>query len=660
MNVKEKEAYSLHMSFRYLLALGLLAGLAFADYLILKHQILSTESDAAQINTSGRQRMLVERTALLARYLVSTPDRRERANVREQLFEAIQLLEQYQDAMIHGDPSLRLPGNPPPEVRALYFGPPMFLQTRLRNYLTAVKVLSRTPDAELTPQETHLGYIRTVASGKMLAALDHVVDHYQKQSEAKIARVERLERWIFWTTFLVLGATGLFIFRPMVRRVHQEMDRLAHSYQELNNVTKELLKVNEKLERLALLDPLTELLNRRGLQQALSVEIQRIQRDPSDLHVLLVDLDDFKTINDTLGHAVGDIVLKEVALKLKASLRVTDYVARIGGDEFMILLPQTRRAEGMQVAEKVRFAIAGAKILLSSGKAVQATASLGFMAVSQETPSIDELLTETHVALSKSKEAGKNRVSYNLSGLRDEELVKAGGHTPPKVDMALRRDGKLRVVKQPIFHLDDLRNIGYEFLSRSSVVGFEMPDDFFRACLEANILTLVDHRCLKICIAAAISLPPEIRRHLNLFPSTLIDIPVQHLVETIPRDSPQGTYCIEISEQQIIGDPSYLVGAVNELKRAHLLVAIDDVGFGWSSLESLILLEPDIVKIDKRYVHEIAKDLSRRRSLKRLLKVTEDLGTEVMAEGIESQEDLEVLRDLGVRYGQGFLLGRPA
>lgn len=646
----ERKLYSLHVTFWCLVALGLLAGLALADHLILKNQIVGTELDARQINMSGRQRMLVERTALLGRYLVSAPDRRERANIREQLLEAIQLLEQYQEAMT----------NPPPEVRAVYFKSPAFLDTRLRNYLTAVKVLSRTPDAELTPSDTRLTYIRNVASGKMLEALDTVVNLYQKQSEAKIARVKRLEQGIFWITLLVLAATGFFIFRPTVRRIRQEMDRLAHSYQELDKVTKELRTSNEKLERLALLDPLTELLNRRGLQQALSLEIQRIQREPSDLHALLVDLDDFKTINDTLGHAVGDIVLKEVALNLKASLRATDYVARIGGDEFMVLLPQTRRAEGMRVAEKVRFGIAGAKILLSSGKGVRVTASLGFMTISQETPSIDELLTETHLALAKSKEAGKNRVSCALSGTPEDGRMNEGKQAFVKVDVALRRNSKLHVLKQPIFHLDHLRNVGYEFLSRSSIAGFEMPDDFFRACLESNILTLVDHRCLRTCIAAGISLPAGMRRHLNLFPSTLIDIPVQHLVETIPLDSPEGTYCIEISEQQIIGDPSYLAGAVNELKRSHLLVAIDDVGFGRSSLESLVLLEPDIVKIDKKCVGGIARDLSRARSLKRLLRVTEALGTEVMAEGIEFQEDLEVLRDLGVKYGQGFLLGKPA
>ena len=124
-----------------------------------------------------------------------------------------------------------------------------------------------------------------------------------------------------------------------------------------------------------------------------------------------------------------------------------------------------------------------------------------------------------------------------------------------------------------------------------------MPDDFFRVCLEANMLTLVDRQCLHSCLAA--------------------------------------------------------------FRRAGVLIGVDDVGFGRSSLESLVVLEPDVIKIDKRCVQGIAHDSSRARSLKRMLKVTEDLGTDVVADGIEAPDDLHALKELGVRYGQGFLLGVP-
>ncbi|HZN61897.1 MAG TPA: diguanylate cyclase [Planctomycetota bacterium] len=455
------------------------------------------------------------------------------------------------------------------------------------------------------------------------------------------------------------GAQDYLIKSPgdrsaFVRTLRHALER--HRYRRmLEHVTGELREANSMLERLALLDPLTGLLNRRGLQQVLSREVHQVRRDGAELLVLLVDIDDFKRINDALGYAVGDVVLKEIARKLQVSLRATDEVARIGGDEFMILFPQTRRAEGMRVAEKVRLALSGSPLSLPSGP-LRVTASLGLLAVSNATPSIDELLSQAHVILTRSKRSGKNRVSYGWSATPHGE----DRHPLTTVLNGLRGGESLRAVMHPIFNLEDEREVGFEFLSRLLPGSFEMPDDFFRLSLEANILTLVDHRCFKNCVAAAAMLPAGIRRHVNLFPSTIIDIPVQHLVESLPRNGARKDFCIEISEQQIIGDPSYLVGIVDAFKREGVLVAIDDVGYGRSCLESVVLLEPDLVKIDKVCVNGIGRDESRARSLKRLIKVANSLGAEIVAEGIESRDDLDVLRDLGVKSGQGFLWGVPA
>lgn len=427
---------------------------------------------------------------------------------------------------------------------------------------------------------------------------------------------------------------------------------------ELSAVTNELLTANVRLERLALVDPLTELLNRRGLQEALSREIQFARHDESDLVAVLMDLDDFKHINDALGHAVGDVIIKEVAHKIKGTLRATDYVARVGGDEFLALMPQTRLAEGIQIAQKLRLAVSDLPIMLSLRDTSKITTSLGLLMVTDEMVSIDELLAKAHLALEKSKKRGKNRLSYGLGGPKDDAIQEGNSHPLTDIFASLRRGDRYRVVKQPIFRLATNEKTGYEFLSRLEIEGFEMPDDFFRLCLENNILTIVDYHCLKNCISRGQQLPPNLRKHLNLFPSTIIDIS-EELMKAFPANAVPGTYCIEISEQQIIGDPAYLIEPVNRFKKQGILIAIDDVGFGRSCLESLIGLEPDIIKIDKRWVNGIAKNDKSAVSLKRLLKVTEALGAEVVAEGIEYQEDLDLLKELGVEFGQGYLLGRP-
>jgi len=413
------------------------------------------------------------------------------------------------------------------------------------------------------------------------------------------------------------------------------------------------IQAQKELARLVLVDPLTELLNRRGLQKALSHEVDRSRRNGSGLHVLLVDVDDFKEINDALGHAVGDVALQEIGKAVKASVRSTDYVARIGGDEFLVLLPETSPAEAERVAERIRLGMSGLAFS-SHAHGGRVTASLGLVRVSPDTPSIDELLSQGHLVLREAKQAGKDRVSSQRGG-RVEQLRSDRA----RVVEELQRGGAFRALMQPIVRLADESTVGYELLARSLIEGYELPADLFPVCSEANILTLVDHWCFRACLAAANWGDPTIRYHVNLFPSTLIDVPIEYLLDAFPDERAKRACCVEISEQQIVGDPSYLVGPVSALREQGLAIAVDDVGFGRSSLESLILLEPEVVKVDRLCIEGIAHDLTKLRSLKRLLNVAGALGADVVAEGIESPDDLRALRKLEVDYGQGFLFGEP-
>jgi len=424
---------------------------------------------------------------------------------------------------------------------------------------------------------------------------------------------------------------------------------------ELQTVTRQLREANENLERLALVDPLTELLNRRGLQQSLSREIENVKKQGAEVLVLLIDIDDFQRVNDNLGHVVGDMALKEMSRKIRACVRSADYVSRIGGDEFLLLMPKARASEVVRIAERIRLAISTTTIHVSTGT-LQLTASIAVMMLSGETPSIDELLMHTHQIL-ESKGGGKNRVSYGGSQFDDT----ARRHKS-QTDMcsALSRGERLSIVRQPIIRLSDQTNAGWELLSRFTNGTLQMPDNFFRVCAEQNILTIVDHHCLKHCLSAAAALDPAARKHINLFPSTLMGIPIDHLIEQFPSDAPRETFVIEISEQQILGDAIHLEEHVQAFKRASILVAIDDVGFGKSCLENLVVLEPDIIKIDKRCTRGLSESPERRVEFARYLKVSRNLAPEVIVEGIETKDDLEVVRDLGVTLGQGFYWGMPA
>jgi EAL domain-containing protein (putative c-di-GMP-specific phosphodiesterase class I) len=288
---------------------------------------------------------------------------------------------------------------------------------------------------------------------------------------------------------------------------------------------------------------------------------------------------------------------------------------------------------------------------------VTLTASLGVSMLPADISSIEEILVSTRSAIKQSKHLGKNRVSSEAGTTGQLVSDQSGKSSIPEM---LVSGTHFRAYLQPIVDLEKNRTIGCEMLTRSTIPALESPDDFFRASTEHRLLTAVDLACLKACLRAVEGWSRSTRVHVNLFPSTIIDTPVDRLLSLFRSDGQKHKYCIEISEQQFIGDPSNLRERILALKNEGVLVGIDDVGFGRSSLESLIVLEPDVVKIAPKYVIGVAAAPFRQKLLTRLARLVQALGAEIVAEGIETAEELAIVRNLGIPYGQGFLWGRPA
>jgi diguanylate cyclase (GGDEF)-like protein len=428
--------------------------------------------------------------------------------------------------------------------------------------------------------------------------------------------------------------------------------------EEVLELKSKLHAAQEQLERLANTDYLTESLNTRGLELVLQAEENRSGRSGSQLVAMLIDCDNFQKVNMAFGPSTGDVVLKEVAKRIRGNLRPTDHVARVGGDEFLVLLPDTQVAYGMKVAERIRASIADSPLRLAQD-VVSLTASIGVSNLPPKLVTTSEALTFTRAALRRSKSSGMNKVSLandiaNISSAESKYV-----DTAKTVVETLLDQNSFRVVYQPVVALATEKIIGYEALTRGPDGAFESPADFFRLCVEHNILTAVDLQCLKLCLANTASrhTAPNLRVHVNLFPSTLLETPIEKLIELFPAKSSEVTYCVEISEQQFVCEPANIRPHVLALKNAGVLVAVDDVGFGRSSLETLILLEPDMVKVDRTYVSGVAGEPAKARLLRRLANVAKSLGSEIVAEGIENRNDLPLLIDMGINYGQGFLWG---
>ena len=271
-------------------------------------------------------------------------------------------------------------------------------------------------------------------------------------------------------------------------------------------------------------------------------------------------------------------------------LRPSDHIARIDQDRFLVLLPDTRMAEGTQVGEKLRCVVGNSPLALLP-QPLSVDMGVAVMQVQRETCSIGEILERAHSSLrcESSEVVTSKKSSTNTITI------------PDLVDLnSTVNHGRFRAVSQPILELQKEEVLGYELLSRGPVGGsLEMAVDFFRIALEANMLTTIDLSCLKACVEVSKRLHPKGKFHLNLFPSTILGTPSERLMDLLTVTEEGVTFCIEISEQQFIGDPACLREHVAAFKEKGIEVSIDDVGLGRSRLKTLIMLEPDVVKIDR-------------------------------------------------------------
>ena len=441
---------------------------------------------------------------------------------------------------------------------------------------------------------------------------------------------------------------GEFDRRLLVRTIRYAIER-SRGRSEIERVSRELQVANARLENLLMVDPLTSLLNRRGLDQALAQSLERMKREQIEVLAFFVDLDRFKEINDEHGHSVGDVVLTEIAAKLREAARGCDWVGRVGGDEFLLLMPSAEGADLQAIAERLRLTISSV-CLDAGGRSIRVTACVAGLVLPHDADSLDIILSRVHLLLRRTKNRGKNCVAWD--GM---EMDPAEGVESICDDIRLGRG--VYAVIQPIFRLSDMSVAGFELLSRfrKAIVS---PEAVFRLCAERNMLSLADHFCLRTCVALAEALPLHTTRHVNLFPSTVMGIAPEHLLDLFPRN--KELYCVELSEQQMLGDLTRLQERVTALRREGLRIACDDVGFGRSHLESLVLLEPDVIKIDRIFVDMIKPGTTQVPVLDGLIAMSKDLDCEIVAEGVETEGDLEVLRELGVDQAQGFLWGVPA
>jgi diguanylate cyclase (GGDEF)-like protein/PAS domain S-box-containing protein len=421
----------------------------------------------------------------------------------------------------------------------------------------------------------------------------------------------------------------------------------------------------EQLTHQAFHDPVTGLANRALFAERVRHAIARTRREHHSVAVVFLDLDDFKTINDSLGHAAGDEVLVEVAKRLATSVRATDTAARFGGDEFALLLEDIEGVqEAADTAERVLDALA--LPLPVAHKELSLRCSIGISVVSKEAPAgAEELIRDADAAMYRAKRDGKG--SYRLFEPEMHEGVLARLELRTDLQRAIATE-QLELHYQPVVRIKDGSICGVEALLRwrHPERGMISPDQFIPLAEETGLIVPIGRWVLREGCRHARrmreALPPDAA------PTMSINLSVKQLqhsdVIADVRDAVQeagidpSALTLEITETVLMADTDLAVTRLKELKALGVQLALDDFGTGYSSLSYLSRFPVDILKMDRSFLCDGASpEMSDLASAVLALGTT--LNLPVVAEGIEQPEQWTSLRDLGCEFGQGFFFARP-
>ncbi len=424
-------------------------------------------------------------------------------------------------------------------------------------------------------------------------------------------------------------------------------------------------RAQTELAHQALHDPLTGLPNRVVFADRTEQALRRLRRQHGRIAVLFIDMDRFKLVNDDMGHAVGDAVLIEAGRRLCAAARAEDTVARIGGDEFTILCENLDEGNVTLVAQRVVDAFS--RPFTAQGREFYMSASVGVCATDSAHTTLDEMLCDADVALYGAKQHGRGRFEVFAPTANGERVDRFG------IERALRtalREGQLVLHYQPIVDLDSGRTCAVEALVRwqHPERGLVPPGDFIAVAEESGLIVEIGAWVLREACAQfglwrkTIAIHPDLRMAVNVAARQLADPAFVGLVAEASATSglEPAALCLEITESAAIQDTAVVRETLRALTAMGVSIALDDFGVGFSSLDHIRSLPPvDVIKIDRSFIAGLRESDADRAVVTTVLGLAAALGSTAVAEGIESEDQLALLRTMGCKVGQGFHFARP-
>lgn len=420
-----------------------------------------------------------------------------------------------------------------------------------------------------------------------------------------------------------------------------------------------------QLTRQALRDNLTGLPNRVLFMDRLNRAMTRQKRNSEyRFAVLMIDLDSFKRVNDTLGHQAGDHLLQEVAARLTQCLRTMDTVARMGGDEFAVLLEDfLSNQEAIGITRRLLDTIR--QPLKIQDRDVLVSASVGVVLQTSRYTSPNDMLRDADISMYRSKELGKNQFKV-FSKSMYEQVVQT-----VQLENDLRRalvENEFELFFQPIYALIGQKLRGFEALIRWNhpLRGYLAPGEFIPVAEETGLITEIGkwvmRRGCRVLAGWQAQFPGlDISLSLNLSPKDLLQVSlIPILTELLNETGLKARHIkLEITETAVMDNPEQATSRLERLQKMGFQIAMDDFGTGYSSLSYLQRLPIDILKIDRSFVQTMLENPNNLEIIKAIIGLGKILDLRIVAEGVETQEQLESLQELGCDLGQGYHLGRP-
>ncbi len=417
----------------------------------------------------------------------------------------------------------------------------------------------------------------------------------------------------------------------------------------------------KELEYHSIRDALTDLYNHRAFWEFIGYEINRAQRHEYNFALLLIDLDNFKTINDTWGHALGDQYLAAFAAKVREVLRQGDIFCRYGGDEFTVILPETDEAQAFLVAGRIREITESLYVTALDGAKARATTSIGFAVFPRHARTAKDLFLFADRMTYQSKDGGKNRVTVPTE--HDViELFRQTGETTRLVMDALE-EKRFVPFFQPIVPLRDHLSAGCEVLCRLELPGKVLTAaEFIETAEQLGVVSKMDLILLEKTFALAREQHFGGNLFINLSPKALI-LPefLPDIVRLAARHGIDHSRVVfELTERETVKNLSILEKFVHELKAYGFKFAIDDFGSGFSSFQYIRRFPIDFVKIEGEFILNMRVNYKDMAFVKTLVVLAHEFNIKTIAECIETEELLVAVRELGVDYAQGYYLGYPS